>query len=369
MRVSLFRHFMSIRSNIAVATALALPTSAAYAADGPTSLGQDFLLPAVVGVVGLALGGVTAYFYLGYLRGTTRGDDDESKVIAATKEIGVVIGGFAALGAAALAVACLGLPADQGSFAAMFGIDMLVGGAAGALGGLLGFIFGVPRTVDIVRKAGDSEDTAASVALGANTNLERVSDWLTTLLIGATLVQIKDVPRWIGELSNYLGASPGLTNPKLIPFVCLYFFVLAFLGVYLITRLYLTAALKDALGFVSAAGGVSATALVGEQLKSVLTDGTADDLKAALDALDNWPLTETQRRDPQLNTRLAQVLSRYLTGGKVDDTAARREQMRNALTNAAADPTQKTVVLKALQSKKLTSGDAATDIDLVRLVS
>src|SRR5438876_12148370 len=36
---------------------------------------------------------------------------------------------------------------------------------------------------------------ASHALLAANTNLERISDWLTTLLIGATLVQVKEIGR------------------------------------------------------------------------------------------------------------------------------------------------------------------------------
>jgi hypothetical protein len=77
--------------------------------------------------------------------------------------------------------------------AAFIGADLLVAGAAASAGALFGFVFGIPRTLDPASRAAVATATsqggsgAASTALmAANTNLERISDWLTTLLIGAT---------------------------------------------------------------------------------------------------------------------------------------------------------------------------------------
>lgn len=138
-----------------------------------------------------------------------------------------------------------------------FSVDVMVAIASAAVGALLGFIFGVPRTLDpasrvaVAAAASQAGPAASSQAmLAANTNLERISDWLTTLLIGATLVQIKDIVGWIGKLGGTLD-NGHLTNKAAVPVIVVYFLTISFLGVYLITRLYLTYALKQTLALLT----------------------------------------------------------------------------------------------------------------------
>src|SRR5215212_11890898 len=75
------------------------------------------------------------------------------------------------------------------SFAA---IGILVSGASAAFGGLLGFLFGIPRTLQqegsswsAVGSDGDSNDEKRSpdTDYRPNTNLEQISDWLTKILV------------------------------------------------------------------------------------------------------------------------------------------------------------------------------------------
>jgi hypothetical protein len=74
-----------------------------------------------------------------------------------------------------------------------------------AAGGLLGFLFGFPRytenapvqSADDLKAAARGQDAAAaSKGLNANTNLERIVDWLMTIIVGATLVNIGDMVTW-----------------------------------------------------------------------------------------------------------------------------------------------------------------------------
>ena len=67
-------------------------------------------------------------------------------------------------------------------------VGWLVAGSAALIGGLLGFLFGIPRTLqqDGVAKVGpdDTEQEKDSVVnpridYQVNTNLEQISDWLT----------------------------------------------------------------------------------------------------------------------------------------------------------------------------------------------
>lgn len=176
---------------------------------------------------------------------------EESKLFAANARIGWTIAASGILGVPVIAIWAGGVACRTGAnFWAYFGADLLVACAAAAVGALVGFIFGLPRTLnpaerDDVREAVQRRDPAAAshAAMAANTNLERISDWLTTLVIGATLVQIKDIVEWIGKLGQKLIDAGVPNNDTVVPIIVIYYFALAFLGLYLVTRLYVTFAL------------------------------------------------------------------------------------------------------------------------------
>jgi hypothetical protein len=88
------------------------------------------------------------------------------------------------------------------SFAATFGLLALVGAAAWLSGGVLGFIFGVPRL-----RAASGVGGATSSVFVPNTNLEQISDWLTKIIVGATLVQMQPLAAGIGELAASVGGQ------------------------------------------------------------------------------------------------------------------------------------------------------------------
>src|SRR4051794_2430267 len=52
--------------------------------------------------------------------------------------------------------------------------------AAGAIGGVTGFLFGIPKARSDVNSAG----TNAGGQFKPNTNLEQISDWLTKTIVG-----------------------------------------------------------------------------------------------------------------------------------------------------------------------------------------
>jgi CheY-like chemotaxis protein len=116
-----------------------------------------------------------------------------------------------------------------------------------ALGGLLGFIFGIPRFLQEGRPTTPEEDAADSpknnrhAPYAGNTSLEQISDWLTKILIGVGLTQLANIPGALAGLGDGvavgLGGFPGAAVfvPGLVVFTLLDGF---FLG-YLWTRLYL----------------------------------------------------------------------------------------------------------------------------------
>lgn len=122
----------------------------------------------------------------------------------------------------------------------MFGL--LVALAALLVGGLLGFIFGIPRALQ-----GNGSNDEQSPTYGVNTNLEHISDWLTKILVGVGLIELGAITRGLGELARTL--SPGLGGPPSGALVAgaeiASFTTWGFLVGYLLTRTYLTAAFKD----------------------------------------------------------------------------------------------------------------------------
>ena len=117
-------------------------------------------------------------------------------------------------------------------------------------GGALGFLFGIPKSVQgaSVATAEGKTRPQPAYAQRVNTSLEEVSDWLTKLLLGIGLVQLGKVPGLLRSYSKVINADSGaLPNSEGFGIaIIVYFSILGFLGFYLITRLYLQRALGEA---------------------------------------------------------------------------------------------------------------------------
>jgi tetratricopeptide (TPR) repeat protein len=132
---------------------------------------------------------------------------------------------------------------------------LLWGIAFMSVGGLVGFLFGIPRT--LAGSAAERDMEAKKVASGkaayrVNTNLERVSDWLTQIIVGGTVTQLALFPNYLSNVGDYFTRSLGLVGPGNGPWplvgatAALYFLIVGLLASYLITRLYLSAAIQRA---------------------------------------------------------------------------------------------------------------------------
>lgn len=133
---------------------------------------------------------------------------------------------------------------------------MLISAASVGAGWLLGFLFGLPRSIE------KAEDRRLHGYL-SNTNLLDVSDWLTKIIVGISLVQIGNLPSALGRLGRsiapMLGYSPQ-RNPSCAAAVitsegaiggtgvamCLSTLVIAFSAGYLFTRVILLRVLRQA---------------------------------------------------------------------------------------------------------------------------
>jgi hypothetical protein len=89
---------------------------------------------------------------------------------------------------------------------------MMTAGAGLTLGLFFGFLFAVPRSsIPSPEQPGSTSDRAAdrpgtTTRLLPNSNLEQVSDWLTKIVIGVSLVQFHDI---LGAMSDLAGAYAG----------------------------------------------------------------------------------------------------------------------------------------------------------------
>jgi hypothetical protein len=150
-------------------------------------------------------------------------------------------------------------------FARTVGAGCLYAGAFFAAGALAGFLFGIPRSVP--RRQSDrastgkdpaaAKDSAADTVenrraespFATNTNLEDISDWLTKIIVGLGLINLKEIPQKLKALSWYFAqvCGSGLCDPIALALM-IHFFIAGFFLTYLMTRLYLTGAFTRAEG-------------------------------------------------------------------------------------------------------------------------
>jgi len=138
---------------------------------------------------------------------------------------------------AVIAIYCAALPSN-GLMA--FSAAVMVAAASALAGGLLGFLFGIPRALSSDTGSGSSE---ASSRLVANTNLEQVSDWLTKIIVGATLVQLGSLTRRFAELATSVSSifgSPSTQNKVMAGAIILYSALFGFFGAYIAARSIIT---------------------------------------------------------------------------------------------------------------------------------
>ena len=111
-----------------------------------------------------------------------------------------------------------------------FAILEMVAGAAWGCGAVLGFLFGVPR----LRSATGPQAGAGDSQFTPNTNLEQISDWLTKIIVGATLVQLNAVISRIQATAEVIGTSIGAAHAAPVGgATMIYFFTAGFMWGYL----------------------------------------------------------------------------------------------------------------------------------------
>lgn len=144
-----------------------------------------------------------------------------------------------------------------GQSSSAMGVALVVAGASLLSGSLLGFLFGIPRTLQQERPEappankqteGSARDRPANISYQVNTNLEQISDWLTKILVGVGLTQIGALPATLQKYADYMALGLGSfpSSKAFAVAILVYFVVCGFLVSYLWTRLYLAGALRQA---------------------------------------------------------------------------------------------------------------------------
>lgn len=192
------------------------------------------------------------------------------------------------LAAAVVATAIAIIAMQRGGYVAVGAICVLVALAAFAGGSGVGFIFGLPRVF-----SDDAQGAKAAAApaeggqpkrlMKSNANLERISDWLTTMIVGVALTQLHNLGDALYAFQTFLRAYSAtcpaqnacdagvLTTAG--PIILILGAVGGFLFMYLYTRLVLTPVFNRIEGSLE---NLSAAATA-----NVLSSGLPRDARAA----------------------------------------------------------------------------------------
>jgi hypothetical protein len=148
------------------------------------------------------------------------------------------------LGLGILLLYALQFPAAE--FVSVVATGLMILGAGMLAGSLVGFLFGIPRTLQgsgppLETPTTETADTRQPAYL-VNTNLEQISDWLTKILVGVGLVQLGKIADGSGRLVDFLAAGLGgrPSSRVLAAGLMTYSTVSGFLTGYLMTRVTLT---------------------------------------------------------------------------------------------------------------------------------
>jgi hypothetical protein len=140
-------------------------------------------------------------------------------------------------------------------------LGLLLLGGSGLVGGVLGLLFGIPKSVSdpVALRASQPSTPSSGVTANenetrssytVNTNLEQISDWLTKIIVGVGLTQLPTIRDQLRNLADYFGngfavagASPPETAaPMVAAIILVYGFTAGFLAGYLLTRIFLPGA-------------------------------------------------------------------------------------------------------------------------------
>ncbi len=142
-----------------------------------------------------------------------------------------------------ICIAFYALSLSRGNSTAVLATLFMVTCASYLIGNAFGFLFGIPKTM----QERDGMKPENRISYQINTNLEQISDWLTKMLVGAGLVEFKELVKFLVNISTDISADIGHPNAQSIIIASiLCFAILGFFITYFGTRLYIANALASA---------------------------------------------------------------------------------------------------------------------------
>ncbi len=213
-------------------------------------------------------------------------------------------------------------------------------------GMLMGFIFGIPKVEQSKHQGG------GEYRQRVNTNLEEISDWVTKIIVGISLVQLANIPPVFQSLVEFI-ANDSEISPGTIGAILVLFAVLGFFTGYLLTRIFLASA------FMRADRAASEFQEVLEEMESVTASRERQHAMINVDA-------NSSPRDAILQAWIAvsdELQSKLRDGGhlQADGTVPIVRILREARSHDILDSRQLTIVeyLRELRNLAAHSPDPA----------
>lgn len=212
--------------------------------------------------------------------------------------------------------------------------SFMVSGASAGIGALIGFTFAIPRAT----LSGHSLN-GMGADYTANTNFEQISDWLTKILVGVSLVQVGRLPAAVGSLGRTLAPIFGNRDSSagIGVAMCVSALLCGFLVAYVWTRVLLPSTFR--------------LADITEAVKSIKDSVQRD--KEHDDALDAMALSLVQRQldgtNPPSQSELTEAFEKASMPILVQAYSRADDQRRRAWRQKRAEDVMRTIpVFRAL---------------------
>jgi tetratricopeptide (TPR) repeat protein len=196
-------------------------------------------------------------------KGTESDRDDRDVDLSALLPALVIVLCVGALGIAlyASALGIASATARAATFTKTAAGGILIAAAAFAVGAFAGFLFGIPKSRDRDGQGGKatvqsdekttedarssvSDESAGGISYLPNSNLTEISDWLTKILVGVGLIELKEIGPRLQDVADHAAKAfaigAGDTGEPIALAIILLFLASGFFTGYLWTRLFLS---------------------------------------------------------------------------------------------------------------------------------